>query len=58
MLDTLEAGDELEADEAFLVSLNMLQQELVLGDVGVRKIELNLRITIVMYGFCNADIYI
>lgn len=42
MLNTLEAGDELEADEAFLVSLDMLEQELVLGDVGIRKVELNL----------------
>ena len=42
MLDTLEAGDELEADKAFLVPLDMLEQELVLGDVGIREVELNL----------------
>ena len=42
MLDTLEAGDELERHESFLVSLDMLQQELVLGDVGIREVELNL----------------
>ena len=42
MLDALEAGDELEADEALLVPLDVLQQELVLGDVGVREVELNL----------------
>ena len=43
VLDTLETGDELEADKAFLVSLDMLQQKLVLGDVSVREVELNLR---------------
>ena len=42
MLDSLEARDELETDKAFLVSLDMLQQELVLGDVGVREVELHL----------------
>ena len=42
MLDALEAGDELEADEALLVPLDVLQQELVLGDVCVREVELNL----------------
>ena len=42
MLDALEAGDELEADEALLVPLDVLQQELVLGDVCVREVELDL----------------
>ena len=42
VLDTLEARDELEADEALLVPLDVLQEELVLGDVGVREIKLNL----------------
>ena len=42
MLDALEAGDELEADEALLVPLDVLQKELVLGDVRVREVELNL----------------
>jgi len=42
MLDALEAGDELEADEALLVALDVLQQELVLRDVGVREVELDL----------------
>ena len=42
MLDPLEARDELEADEALLVPLDVLQEELVLGDVGVREIKLNL----------------
>jgi hypothetical protein len=42
VLDALEAGDELEADEALLVALDVLQQELVLRDVGVREVELDL----------------
>ena len=42
MLDALEAGDELKADEALLVPLDVLQKELVLGDVRVREVELNL----------------
>jgi len=42
VLDPLEGGDELEGDEALLVPLDVLQQELVLGDVGVREVELNL----------------
>jgi hypothetical protein len=42
VLDPLEAGDELEADEALLVALDVLQQELVLRDVGVREVELDL----------------
>lgn len=42
MLHPLEAGDELEADKAFLVSLDMLQKELVLCDVCIREVEFNL----------------
>lgn len=42
MLDALEAGDELKADESLLVPLDVLQKELVLGDVRVREVELNL----------------
>ena len=42
MLDPLEAGDELERDESLLVPLDVLQQKLVLGDVGVTKVELDL----------------
>ena len=42
MLDTLEAGDELEADKPFLVPLDMFQKEFVLGDVGIREVKLNL----------------
>ena len=42
MLDALEAGDQLKADEALLVPLDVLQKELVLGDVRVREVELNL----------------
>jgi hypothetical protein len=42
VLDPLEGGDELEGDESLLVPLDVLQQELVLGDVGVREVELNL----------------
>ena len=44
VLHALEAGDELEADEAFLVALHVLQQELVLRNVGVREIKLDLNI--------------
>ena len=42
VLDPLEAGDELERDESLLVPLDVLQQKLVLGDVGVTKVELDL----------------
>ena len=42
VLHPLERGDELEGDEALLVPLDVLQQELVLGDVGVREVELHL----------------
>ena len=42
VFDPLEGGDELEGDEALLVPLDVLQQELVLGDVGVREVELDL----------------
>jgi hypothetical protein len=42
VLDSLERRDELERDEALLVALDVLQQELVLGDVGVGEVELNL----------------
>ena len=42
VLDSLEGRDELERDEALLVALDVLQQELVLGDVGVGEVELDL----------------
>jgi hypothetical protein len=45
VLDPLEGGDELERDEALLVALDVLQQELVLRDVGVREVKLHLRTT-------------
>jgi hypothetical protein len=42
VLDPLEGGDELERHEAVLVALDVLQQELVLRDVRVRKVKLHL----------------
>ncbi len=42
VLDALEAGDELEGDEALLVALDVLEQELVLGDVCVGEVKLHL----------------
>jgi len=48
VFDTLEARDELKADKALLVSLDMLQKELVLGNICVRKVELDLRIIVLM----------
>ena len=42
MLDPLERRDELERDVALLVPLDVLQQELVLGDVHVREVKLDL----------------
>ena len=42
MLDALEAGDELEADKALLVPLDVLQKELVLCDVSIGEVKLNL----------------
>ena len=35
VLDPLEGGDQLERDKALFVTLDMLEQELVLGDVGI-----------------------
>jgi len=35
VLDSLEGGDQLERNKALLVTLDMFQQELVLGDVGI-----------------------
>jgi hypothetical protein len=43
VLDPLEGGDELNGDEPLLVALDVLQQELVLRDVRVGKVELHLR---------------
>ena len=48
MFDSLEGRDELERDEALFISLDVLQQELVLADVGVREVELNLKDTTVI----------
>jgi hypothetical protein len=42
MLDTFEGRNQFEADKAFLVPLDMLEQELVLGDVGIAEVEFNL----------------
>ena len=42
VLHPLERGDQLEADETFLVPLHVFQQELVLSNVGVGEIELHL----------------
>ena len=42
MFDSLEGRDEFEGNESLLVALDVLQQELVLGDVGIGKVELNL----------------
>ena len=42
MLDPLEGRNELETHETFLVSLDMLEQELVLGDVGITEVKLHL----------------
>ena len=42
VFDSLEGRDELERDKALLVALDVLQQELVLGDVGVGEVELDL----------------
>ncbi len=42
MLDPLEGGDELETHKALLVALDVLEQELVLGDVGIAEVELHL----------------
>ena len=43
MFDSLERRDKFERDEPFLVSLDVLQQELVLANVSVGKVELNLK---------------
>jgi len=58
VLDSLKARNKLETDKAFLVSLNMLEKELVLGDVGIGKVELNLEVNIVMNSIFRADIYV
>jgi hypothetical protein len=42
VFDSLEGRDEFEGNESLLVALDVLQQELVLGDVGIGKVELNL----------------
>jgi len=42
MFDSFEGRDELEGDESLLVALDVLQQELVLADVGVGEVELDL----------------
>ena len=42
VLDSLEGRDEFEGNESLLVALDVLQQELVLGDVGIGEVELNL----------------
>ena len=42
VLDPLEGGDELEGDKPLLVALDVLQQELILGDVGIGEVKLNL----------------
>jgi len=36
----------------------MLEKELVLGDVGIGKVELNLEVNIVMNSIFRADIYV
>ena len=43
MFDSLEGRDEFEGNESLLVALDVLQQELVLANVGVRKVKLNLK---------------
>ena len=42
VLDTLEGRNELKADKALLVPLDMLEQELVLGDICITEVKLNL----------------
>jgi hypothetical protein len=42
MFDSLERRYQLQRHESLLVPLDMLQQELVLADVGVGKIEFHL----------------
>ena len=46
VLHPLEGGDQLEWDEAVFVPLDVLQQELVLGDVRIGEVELDLAIKI------------
>jgi hypothetical protein len=42
VFDSLEGRDEFEGNESLLVALDVLQQELVLGDVGIGEVEFNL----------------
>ena len=42
MFDPLEGRNELETHETFLVPLDVLKQELVLGDVGITEVKLHL----------------
>lgn len=61
MFHPLKARNQLETDETFLISLDVFQQEGILNDILVAKIELNLvddSFSEVFIGFNERDLFV